>query len=168
MPRIQKGTGGKRLANDRPLTAHLVPDASLVIRWYSPHEPGWEAARRYFSQFVAGALDLTAPDLLKIEVARRIQLGVRDKIYSDDDGVDRLRGLLALGISYVSDDLLLEDAFRLSTRYQVALYDALYLAVGQALEIPFATADRRLFNLAQQRGITEVVWFEDLALAGEG
>jgi predicted nucleic acid-binding protein len=45
----------------------------------------------------------------------------------------------------------------------MALYDALYAALADELEIPFVTADRRLLNLAQQRKLNRISWFEDLA-----
>jgi predicted nucleic acid-binding protein len=64
---------------------------------------------------------------------------------------------------YVANDLLLHDAFRLASRSQMALYDALYAALADELEIPFVTADRRLLNLAQQRKLNRISWFEDLA-----
>jgi predicted nucleic acid-binding protein len=64
---------------------------------------------------------------------------------------------------YVSNDLLFHEAFRLASTYQMALYDTLYVALADALDIPFVTTDQRLFNLAKQRGVALVRWFEDVA-----
>jgi predicted nucleic acid-binding protein len=87
-----------------------VPDASLVAKWHTPTETGWEHAQNFLAAFAAGALRLTAPEHLKVEVIR-----------------------------------------------------TLYVALAEALEIPFVTADRRLFNLAKQRGLTTVRRFEDVS-----
>ncbi len=144
--------------------ALLVPDASLVIKWYLPSEAGAEAAQLFLTAFQRAAIEFCAPEHLKAEVARALLLGVRERRFTQDEGLDMVRAFLDLPLTYMPNDLLIEDAFRLASVYQMALYDALYVALAQALEVPFLTADRRLFNLAQQRGIPEVVWFEDGAL----
>lgn len=110
----------------------------------------------------AGTLRLTAPEHLKTEVLRVLQLGVRDKQYSVEDGWGRVEDLLALPIIYVSNDRLFEEAFRLASRYFVAVYDALYLALAHALELSFITADARFYRLAQQRHLEAVAWYENV------
>ena len=149
------------MARDSSSVTHAVPDASFVAKWHNPAEVGSDHARRFLDAFAAGRLELTAPDQLKTELARVLQLGVRDKRYPLSDGIDRLRGFLALGITFIPNDAVYEDAFRLATHYYVAFYDALYLAVAEQLDLPFITADRRFFTLAQQRRIARVLWFED-------
>jgi predicted nucleic acid-binding protein len=101
---------------------------------------------------------------LKVEVVRVLQMGVRDKRYSADEGIERVQAFRGLPITYVANDLLLEGAFRLASRFQMALYDALYVALADAVDAPFLTADRRLFNLSRQRGIARVSWFEDFSV----
>lgn len=56
-----------------------VPDSSLVAKWYTSSEAGWEHARRFQTSLAAGRLRLTAPAHMKVEVIRLLQLGVRDK-----------------------------------------------------------------------------------------
>jgi len=113
--------------------------------------------------FVAGGLRLTAPEHLKVEVVRILQMGVRDKPYTVDEGIARVEAFEALPIAYVPNELLFHGAFRIASRVQMALYDALYLALADALDAAFVTADRRLYNLAQQRGIARIAWFQDFA-----
>jgi predicted nucleic acid-binding protein len=143
----------------------VIPDASLAVKWYASHEPGSAHAQLFLDALEAGTLRLTAPEQRKVEVVRALRLGVRGKRYSVEDGWVTAQDLLALPIAYVSNDNLLEDAFRLASRYAVALYDALYLALAEALDVPLVTADGRFFRLAQQRQIRSVVWFEDLSHA---
>jgi predicted nucleic acid-binding protein len=139
-----------------------VPDASLVVKWHAPHEEGWEHALTFRESLRAYALHLSAPEHLKAEAVRILQLGVRDKRYSLDEGLVRLGAFLELPIVYVSNDLLFADAFRLASQYYASLYDALYLALAEHIDVPLITADRRFFNLAQQRRIARVRWFEDV------
>jgi len=113
--------------------------------------------------FLAARLRLFAPEHLKVEVIRALQLGVRDHRYSPSGGLEVTGYFLALPILYVANDRLFVEAFRIATRVQMALYDALYLALADTLDAPLVTADRRAHNLARQRGIARVVWFEDFS-----
>ncbi len=92
-----------------------------------------------------------------------LQVGVRDKRYTLDEGLEKVDAFQTLPIAYVPNDLLFRDAFRMSWVYQLALYDTLYVVLAQALEIAFVTADRRTFNLASQRGLSAVRWYEDVS-----
>lgn len=100
---------------------------------------------------------------MRVEVVRLLQLSVRDKRYTVDEGVQLADSFLSLPVVYVDNDILFESAFRLACAYLVAIYDALYLALAVELGAPLITADRRFFNLAQQRHISSVAWFEDVA-----
>jgi predicted nucleic acid-binding protein len=150
------------MASSTPALTSAVLDASLVAKWYAPHEPGWEHAQVFRRTLESGQLHVAAPEYLKVEVVRVLQLGVRDKRYSVEVGLERVDAFLTLPLTYLADDLLFEGAFRLASSYQMALYDGLYLTLARVLEAPFITADRRFFNLAQQRGIRQVIWFEDV------
>jgi predicted nucleic acid-binding protein len=97
-----------------------------------------------------------------MEVIRVLQLGVRLGRFSTDEGLELIAAFLALLIVYVANDLLFRDAFQLASTFKMAFYDALYVALARTLEIRLITADRRLFNLANQRGLNAVAWFEDL------
>jgi predicted nucleic acid-binding protein len=141
---------------------HAVPDASLVAKWYATNEPGTPHAQLFLDAVAAGTLRFIAPEHFKTEVVRVLQLGVRDKKYSVEDGWERVEDLLALPMTYVSNDRLLEEAFRLASHYLVSLYDALYLALAHTLELSFITADARFYRLAQQRHLEVVAWYEDV------
>ena len=142
----------------------IVPDASLVLRWHARDAEGWDSAEAFRRAFVAGTLDFTAPEHLKVEVIRVLQLGVRDRRYTAVDGIEYVEAFLAMPIEYVPNDMLFRDAFRLATDYQMALYDALYVALAEALAVPFVTADRRLANLGRQRGIATISWYSDFTV----
>ena len=43
---------------------------------------------------------------------------------------------------------------------------ALYVALAEALGVPFVTADQRLANLGRQRGIASILWYAELAQLG--
>src|SRR5688500_7047166 len=103
----------RRMAREAPPVTHAVPDASLVVKWHTPDESGWDHALTFYQSLAAGAIHFTAPEHLKVEVIRLLQLGVRDKRYSLDEGLRRMAAFLALPIAYAANDLLFEAAFRL-------------------------------------------------------
>lgn len=154
-------------SSQRARVTHIVPDASLVAKWHTPEEAGWEHATSYIRALGAGSLRLTAPEHLKVETIRVLQLGVRDRRYAAAEGWLRIEALLALPVRYVRNDLLFAGAFRLASDLQMALDDALYVALADVLGVPFVTADRRLHHLAQQRSLGTVAWFEDLTPPAE-
>src|SRR6266540_3868363 len=114
------------MTSSAQLAALAVPDASLVAKWYAVHEQGWEAARSFFVALREQRIEFAAPEHLKTEVVRTLQLGVRDGRYDTDEGLARVRAFLTLGMTYMPNDLLFSDAFRLASAYQMALYDGLY------------------------------------------
>lgn len=135
-----------------------VVDASVVAKWHVPPEWDTDVALQLRDQLVAGALRLAAPEHMMVEVIRVLQLGVRDRHYGLDDGLELMHAFLALPVTYFANEDLFEAAFRLSTEYQMALYDSLYLALARLLDIPFITADRRFYNLSQNRAVAHVEW----------
>ena len=135
-----------------------VVDASVVAKWHIPPESDTDVALQLRDQMVAGTLRLAAPEHMMVEVIRVLQLGVRDRYYGLHEGLELMHAFLALPITYFANDELFGAAFRLSTEYQMALYDSLYLALARLLDIPFITADRRFYNLSQSRAVAKVEW----------
>jgi predicted nucleic acid-binding protein len=96
-----------------------------------------------------------APYLLDIEVAQVIR---RRAIHGD---IDSKRGLAALAdlsdipIRRYPHDFLLPRVWEL--RNNLTAYDAVYVALAEALGAPLLTRDRRLANAAEHGALIEVV-----------
>jgi len=102
----------------------LVVDASVIGHWLlTTRVP----ARALAEQF-AGGSPLAAPHLLDAEVGHLLRRHV-------------LTGVACLARARIA----LERAFRL--RDSATIYDALYLALAEALAAPLLTRDRRLARI---------------------
>ena len=145
------------------MTTEVVPDASVVAKWFLPHEQGSAHAHTILAAAETANLRFAAPDQMRTEVVRVLQLAVRERLYSADEGLARVHAFIDLPVTYLPNELLLEEAFALSCEYRIAFYDSLYLALAQLIDVPFVTADLRFMNLARQRSLPLTVWYEDFA-----
>jgi len=50
----------------------VVPDASVVVKWYAP-EQDHESARKLRDRYINGRIELTAPQLLPYEVVNALR-----------------------------------------------------------------------------------------------
>jgi predicted nucleic acid-binding protein len=147
-------------------TEALVVDASVVAKWYLRDETDVAQADLLLSRFTTGELVLVAPEQIRYEIPATISvatLGARPRM-TQDDGRVAIETFLALGIpTFGTDDLIL-SAFSLVHQHRVAFYDALYLALATILEIPFITADNRLYQ--RIASLAGVIWISDYQAAG--
>jgi len=112
-------------------------------------------------RFAGGQLSLFAPSQIRYEVASAITVATRggQTRLSVELGRQAIQKFLSLGLRLVDDDELIVNAYDLVHRYSCTLYDALYLALSQRLQIPLLIADRRLHQRIGQ--LPEVVWIAD-------
>jgi predicted nucleic acid-binding protein len=119
----------------------LVVDASVIGHWLlTTHVP----ARALADQFAGGSL-LAAPHLLDAEVGHLLRRHVLTGIASLARARIALETFLALPIERHPHATLLPRAFDL--RDNATIYDALYLALAEALAAPLLTRDRRLARI---------------------
>ena len=119
----------------------LVVDASVIGHWLlTTRVP----ARELAEQFARGAL-LAAPHLLDAEVGHLLRRHVLTGVASLARARIALETFLALPIERYAHATLLPRAFNL--RDNATIYDALYLALAEALEAPLWTRDRRLARI---------------------
>ena len=121
----------------------VVVDASIAVKWLLP-EPdsavALEQRRRWTTQRVVPA----APDFLLIELHnvfwKRLQRGE----LAPDAPVLTGAPTFGLELTWYPFEPLLPLAWRVACQYDVSIYDALYAALAQQLNAPFATADQSL------------------------
>jgi predicted nucleic acid-binding protein len=88
------------------------------------------------------SLPWAAPELLDAEVAHVIRRRVLRGELSSSGGLTALADLTAMAIERHSHRPLLQRAFAL--RDNATVYDALYIALAEALEVPLLTRDAAL------------------------
>jgi predicted nucleic acid-binding protein len=129
----------------------VVVDASAVLELLLATPAGERVARRVL---VAGE-ELHAPHLLDVEVAhvvRRLE-AAREIDVAEAGRV--LADLLDLPLERHGHAWLLGRAFEL--RHAVTAYDAMYVALAEALDAPLVTADARLARAHGHRARVELV-----------
>jgi predicted nucleic acid-binding protein len=126
-----------------------VLDASVVSEWVVPNAPPDSPAKRLLVRLSGGDAPLVGPGLLLQEVANRLLTGVRTGRWDGVGADDAFRRLRALPLQLVNDPRDLVRAWELSRRHENhPVYDMVYVAVAERLNVEFITDDRRLLRRA--------------------
>jgi predicted nucleic acid-binding protein len=129
----------------------IVVDASAVLE---------VLLRTRAAQAVEGRLfdpqeTLHTPHLLDVEVASAIRRYAANGEIDPKRGGSALADLAALPFHRYPHDVLLPRVWEL--RNNLTAYDAVYVALAEALDAPLLTRDRRLANAAGHRATIELV-----------
>ena len=98
---------------------------------------------------------LHAPHLLDVEVAQVIRRYAVNGEIDGERGGAALEDLAVVPLRRYPHDLLLPRVWEL--RNNLTAYDAVYIALAEALEAPLLTRDRRLAAAAGHRATIELV-----------
>jgi len=131
-----------------------VVDASVVLGWLL-REPLPESSRRVLADHVGGASPAAAPELLHYEVGNVLARGSGLGAAAARVGYERFAALEIE--TFALSDREYRSALDLALAHKITLYDASYVALAQALGVPFATADRRLADRIAALGVAEVI-----------
>jgi predicted nucleic acid-binding protein len=129
----------------------IVVDASAVIEVLLNTPVGSEIAERLF----AAGETLHAPHLLDIEVAQVLRRYALARELDHARGLEALEDLADLPITRYPHDLFLLRIWDL--RHNVTAYDAVYLALAEALAAPLLTRDAALASAAGHTARIEVL-----------
>lgn len=117
----------------------IVVDASVAVEMLLQTGRGRDLSRRLL---IEEEQDLHAPHLIGVEAVqalRRLRLeGEVDAARSEEAVAD----LFALGIERHPHELLLPRAWEL--RDNLTIYDGVYVALAELLEVPLLTCDNRI------------------------
>jgi predicted nucleic acid-binding protein len=128
----------------------IVVDASAVLEVLLQTSIASDVSRRIFR---AGET-LHAPHLLDVEAAQVLRRYVRSGVISANRGAEALTDLADLPLNRYPHFVLLPRIWEL--RHNVTAYDAVYLALAEALDASLVTRDRAL-ALAGARTRVEVI-----------
>lgn len=139
----------------------LVVDASVAAKWHLQDEEYAAEALALLTRYVNGEIELVAPDQIRYEVPSTITVATlgRSPRLTRSVAEAAIAQFLALGLTTVNTDALIQAAFPLVHHHTIAFYDALYLALSHALTIPFITADRKLYQRLTAQ--PQVIWIGD-------
>lgn len=128
----------------------IVLDASAAIEWLLQTPTGITIDKRIFSPPVA----LHAPHLLDVEVAQVLRRYVRDKTIAAQRGQEALEDLSDLVLNRYPHDFLIPRVWEL--RATLTAYDAVYVALAEALEAPLLTCDGKIASAPGHSATVEV------------
>ena len=131
----------------------IVLDASAAIEWLlqTPKAPAIEA--RLFPK--AADPRCHAPHLLDVEVAQVLRKQVAKGVMSDARGQEALHDLLDLPLVRYPHDFLLPRVWEL--RKNLTAYDAVYVALAEALGFPLITCDASIAGAPGHHAQVDVV-----------
>ena len=123
----------------------LVVDSSVVVKWLVPELGTSEAVA------LRGRYSFVAPELLILECANVFWKKARRGEFSADEASLFTRAVEKADIEYVSIRVHAENITQLALELDHPVYDCAYLALAQARQCQFATADRRFVKTLQER-----------------
>ena len=129
----------------------IVLDASAVVELLLDTSVG----RRVAILIHDAAMGLHVPHLLDVEVVSAVRRFARDGVITEDDAADAVEHLLALDFQRHSHEGLVARAWAL--RRNLTAYDAMYVALAEALDATLLTCDGRLARAAGVRARVEIV-----------
>jgi predicted nucleic acid-binding protein len=129
----------------------IVLDASAAVEWLLRTQKGSLIEAQMFS----GAHSLHAPHLLDIEVTQVLRRYVRERAVTEVRGQELLQDLADLRILRHRHTFLLRRAWQL--RHHLTVYDAVYVALAEALDAPLLTCDAKIAAAPGHHAIVEVV-----------
>lgn len=137
----------------------VVADASVVLKWQLNDEDCVRQATALRDDFyIRGAVNVIAPGLLVYEVVNGLATAARQERITKDRAGEALNNLMALGVELreVEAFIILET----SMRYNVAAYDAAYLALAEVEKCDLWTGDRDFYQAVKGEA-PRVKWIGD-------
>ncbi len=127
-----------------------VLDASVVLKWYLPDEGCGKTALDLLNRYLSGDLEILAPPLLEYEVMNGLVVAQRRGRLREEVIISAMEGFLNLGIKIVGVSGLYSRVLHFCRVYSRSAYDASYLALAEAEQIHFFTADETLYNAVKK------------------
>ena len=144
------------MAQQTPL---VVADASVVLKWQLDDEDCTSQATTLRDDFFArGAVTVIAPHLLVYEVVNGIATAARRRRIARDKAIEALNNLMALGVELREVEPL--RVLEMSLRYNLAAYNAAYVALAEAEKCDLWTGDRAFYQTVKGK-LALVKWIGD-------
>ncbi len=78
--------------------------------------------------------------------------------YTDEDVKNAIDSLVELQIDVMAPTIqLLKDASELARRYDITVYDAVFVALAKSIGAVFITADEKLHNRIKELGLVKFI-----------
>ena len=130
----------------------IVLDASAAVEWLLQSEKAAAIEARAFAKATS---QRHAPHLLDIEVTQALRRLVAAKVVSATRARQALDDLADLPMTRYPHDWLLDRIWEL--KQNLTAYDATYVALAEALDVPLITCDARIKRAPGHKVRVEVI-----------
>ncbi len=131
----------------------IVIDASALAA-YILREEGYNAIREYLLE------GTTSIDLVYVETANAIYIAYKRKRINKEQADRALKALMSVYQTIIDtrDHIgLLEDAYKLSLKHNLTIYDTLYIALAKNISGKLLTRDKKQAETARQEDIEVII-----------
>jgi len=122
----------------------VVLDTSVVIKWYRQGEVLADPALALRDLYLDGRVTLAAPALLAYEFSNVL---CYKQEFGTEDIQEAVERLYKMRLEWVSpSSALICRAIEIARTHETTVYDASFVALAEALDATFVTADARLVH----------------------
>ncbi len=120
-----------------------VIDASVAVKWFL-NEENSDKALGLKDSFLRGQIILIAPDLIILEILNALRYNKQ----KEGDLIRANRDLFELNLNLTKvSELFLIKAIENSIKYNITIYDALYVTIASIHGSVLITADKKLYRI---------------------
>lgn len=121
---------------------NYVVDTSVVLQWYNQAgELHTKEAKRILDDLRSGRIEVSIPDILPLELLNALITG---KDLSASEANQILNDLFGMPIKIIGVNLpVLEESSKLMQKYNLASYDAYFLALAKKEECVLISDDQK-------------------------
>jgi len=138
----------------------IVTDASIALKWYVRDEVDAEHAFAILLDYEQGRFRFIVPRLFYYEIVNAVHIAVRRKRITEEEGRDIIKDTLYLQMTVSDSPEILQNAYRFARKYNISVYDAVYLSAAKENSSDFYTADRKLYETLKGKE-NSVRWVAD-------
>jgi predicted nucleic acid-binding protein len=126
----------------------VVADASVIIKLFVKEEYT-DAALNLINSYVSGSLTIAVPSLLIYEVLSGIRYSKSKKFTLDEIKVIT-NTIEEYDFNIIQPDQeVLQEIMRVSIKYNISLYDSVYVAIASLKNAVLYTADQKLMDVVR-------------------
>ena len=126
--------------------SHTIVDSSVVAKWVLP-ETDSAHAKLLIAEIALKGERLIILDLALVEVANAIWKKHHRGLTTLEEARQALDDLLQVPVHAEAANRLLKPALEIAAKYDLAVYDSLFVALCQDLGLPGVTADEPLHRV---------------------
>ncbi|MFZ8855691.1 MAG: type II toxin-antitoxin system VapC family toxin [Candidatus Nanopusillus sp.] len=128
-----------------------VIDSSSLVKFFSKEE-GWEKVAQIISEGVI-TLDLSIK-----EVANALWKKILKGDLNEDIAIKILYDLLKReAMIIVNQDEYLIEAFKITNRNKITIYDSLFIALAKSKNLELVTSDIKQYEIAKNEGVNALL-----------